>query len=153
MFKKLLISLLLGLTVLFSVAPFMQAKAQSTWYNQSFFDWYDKVYNTNTSPSDQIFGERYTAAQVQWVVWSLLAMPINFLGSDGQTIVLCFMGLVNGNGNIVTCGTSALTFVKGLMDTVKISTSLGLTGEAPSKTLFAQMFDTTGRQFSGIVYV
>ena len=59
-------------------------KAQeSTWYNQTFEEWYLKVYD-NTNPTE-IFGERYTAAQVQWIIYSLAALPF----SNAKDLVQC----------------------------------------------------------------
>ena len=152
MFKKLLVSLFIGLTVFLSFAPYLTpAKAQTTWYNQDFFSWYDKVYNTNTSPPDQIFGERYTAAQVQWIVWSFLSLPINLLGSTVQPIALCFFGVLGNVGDIVTCGVNAITFVKNVIST--INTALG-TAQINSNTApLARLFDAKERSLSGIGYV
>ena len=89
MFKRLLVSLSLFLVLFLNTAPFFPSHAQSpagnpfttgneTWYTQSFPTWFVKVFD-DTNPTE-IFGERYTAAQVQWVVFSLASMilsPIN----------------------------------------------------------------------------
>ena len=89
-FKKLLLSTLSFLILFVSSLSYFsapEARAQSTnpWYNQSFTQWYTKVYDTQTSPPQEIFGERYTAAQVQWVMYSLIAMFPNF----AQTAITC----------------------------------------------------------------
>lgn len=63
--------------------------AQGTWFNQNFFSWYDKVYGEATPPSE-IFGERYTAAQVQWVVYGLIALIFNMTGQ--ADVFTCVMG-------------------------------------------------------------
>lgn len=69
-FKKLLISFLIGAIFLTNFAA--AAHAQSTsWYNQSYKEWNAKVFD---SPDNEIFGERYTFAQVQWIVYSLSAI-------------------------------------------------------------------------------
>lgn len=87
--KKLLQKITLGIlsfVLLFTsllTAP-SQALAQegsSTWYNQNFEDWFVKVYDDESSPPDEIFGERYTAAQVQWILYSLVTVPF-MAGSD-----------------------------------------------------------------------
>lgn len=80
--QKVLFSLLAFLILFGSIAPkFLVAKAQSSsapsggkWYDQGYFDWFNKVYDTS-NPSE-IFGERYTAAQVQWVFYSLVALLV-----------------------------------------------------------------------------
>jgi len=150
--KKLLISLLTFLVIFTSILPnFSIAKAAdtSTWYNQSFFGWYNKVYDTTNS--SEIFGERYTAAQVQWVVWSLVSMPINFLGSTAQPIAQCFFGVLGNGGDLATCGTNALNFIQDIFNTMKISfgTAQGKSDQPP----LAQIFDAKGRSLSGIGYV
>ena len=78
--KKLSLILLSSVLFLNSMfMPFAVAKAaeddpQSTWYNQTFEGWFVKVYGDESPPSE-IFGERYTAAQVQWILYSLVALP------------------------------------------------------------------------------
>jgi len=85
--KKLLVSLSLFLVLFLNTAPFFPSLAQSpspagnpfttgneTWYTQSFPTWFTKVYDKG-NPTE-IFGERYTAAQVQWVVFSLASLSL-----------------------------------------------------------------------------
>jgi hypothetical protein len=72
MFKKLVASILLAvylLTVVF--VPIAHAQS-NTWYNQGFEEWSSKVFDE--SNPQEIFGERYTFAQVQWIVYSLAAI-------------------------------------------------------------------------------
>jgi len=75
--KKLLASVVFAFVFLTQVA--LPASAQSTqtaggpWYDQTFAQWFAKVYD-ETNPQE-IFGERYTAAQVQWIIYSLAALP------------------------------------------------------------------------------
>ncbi len=45
--------------------------ADSLWFHQEFPEWYTKAFDS-TNPTE-IFGERYTAAQVQWVFYSIPA--------------------------------------------------------------------------------
>lgn len=92
--NKFILSFLASLVVLFSCGNFFVASAATAvssntttstssttsapvgnWYNESFPEWYSKVYD-NSNPSE-IFGERYTAAQVQWVVYGLIATVMN----------------------------------------------------------------------------
>lgn len=81
-FRKSILTLLSFLVIFSSsLSSFLVSRvaAQETnpWYSQSFNQWYTKVYDTDTSPPQEIFGERYTAAQVQWVMYSLLSFLIN----------------------------------------------------------------------------
>lgn len=70
-FKKLLLSFLAFLVLFTSFAT--PAKADGEWYAPYLNDWYTKAYDTSNANS--IFGERYTAAQVTWVVYTMLSLP------------------------------------------------------------------------------
>ena len=81
MIKKIALSVL-AFVLLFvhTMLPFSasQIYAQgSPWYAPDFRDFYVKVYDENVSSPSQIFGERYTAAQVTWVIWGLASFFIN----------------------------------------------------------------------------
>lgn len=77
--KKIFASLLIAVFLLLSVeAPSVKAQqTQQTWYNQSFGQWSNKVFDDKNP--NEIFGERYTYAQVNWIIHSLTAVLI---GSD-----------------------------------------------------------------------
>ena len=101
-FKKLSLIIFISILFLNSMAmPFAVARAEeptppsapSTLYNQGFTDWYAKVYGDESPPSE-IFGERYTAAQVQWILYSLVSVPLNF-DQDTQKIVACFFSIMS----------------------------------------------------------
>jgi len=72
MLKRLLISFLLANLLFLSI---FAAPAKAQWYNQSFGQWYTQVYD-DENPAE-IFGERYTAAQVQWVTYGFIALLIH----------------------------------------------------------------------------
>jgi hypothetical protein len=74
------------------------AKAQfDTWYSPDFKSYYQKVFDTHT-PDTEIFGERYTAAQVMWIFWSIPAHIVaQVLGPD---LGMC---IVTGGADILTC--------------------------------------------------
>lgn len=82
-YRKLIASIFLTLflfsTFLFTFSKPARAQAPSPWYNQNPVEWYKKVH---FGPDDsEIFGERYTAAQVDWVILSVLTwLPTKFLG-------------------------------------------------------------------------
>ena len=81
--KKLFISFLLSVFLLTNVfVPFAKANGdENPWYNQHPFNWFLKVYDT--SNPTEIFGERYTAAQVDWIVWSILMwLPTKIVGPE-----------------------------------------------------------------------
>lgn len=80
MLKKLLLSILILIQLFgFSLAAATTTKAQE-WYNQDFNQWSEKVFN---SPESEIFGERYTFAQVTWIIHSLTAIVM------GDTLSSC----------------------------------------------------------------
>lgn len=90
LFFKLLVSLLATVTLFFSIVPITLAQSAPTapWYNQSFPQWSAKVFGGD---QNEIFGERYTYAQVNWIINSLTAIVI---GSD---ITQCIQAGSTGN--------------------------------------------------------
>src|SRR3989337_4436697 len=89
MFKKLLISLLLVTFMFISHAAYFTPKANAqAWYLQDHPDWYERVYNPDNA--EEIFGERYTAAQVEWVIYGLIAFIYNHLVGP-TTITYCIL--------------------------------------------------------------
>ena len=99
MLKKIILCFLVANFFLLSTftAP---AKAQTTWYSQTFFDWYIKVYDPVNE--DEIFGERYTAAQVEWVIYSTFAWVINHVGI--RELNWCVLNLMRDgfSGNLLS---------------------------------------------------
>lgn len=86
MFKKIIIPILLAMFLLASAfASQVKAQGGGNWYNQSFEEWSMKVFDD--SNPQEIFGERYTYAQVTWIMHSLQAFAI---GDD-------LIGCVNGS--------------------------------------------------------
>ena len=108
MLKKIIISFLL---VMFSI-PFAfvsQAKAQEggNWYNQSFEEWSAKVFDD--SNPQEIFGERYTYAQVTWIMHSLQAFA---LGDDLISCVSASTGDLNKLKKCRVFNNSTLIFIE-----------------------------------------
>lgn len=154
--KKLTLSFLSFLILFLSVAPYLSAvKAdestptasppsspapQGTWYNQNFYNWYAKVYDPNVSPENEIFGERYTAAQVQWVVFSLISFIFNLTGSsDVFSCVLSHKTDLNGCANAI----------KNVFPPTPASPTSSLQN---NQSLLSMVF-ATDRPLSGISYV
>lgn len=135
------------------ITPFSVAKAQeeepSTWYNQGFTDWYAKVYGDESPPSE-IFGERYTAAQVQWIVYSLISVPLNF-DQDTQKIVACFFTIMGEGGtSIDTCGDALIDKFDKFRQFMEYNSSATLVDN--NETLATLVF-SKNRTFSGVNYV
>lgn len=103
MLKKIFVSLLLFLTLLTSFPGTILAQANSgEWYNQKPQEFFLKVYDT-TTPSSEIFGERYTAAQVQWIYYSIPSILINlFVPTDVTTCI------IRNEGNLIACSAELL---------------------------------------------
>lgn len=70
MYKKFL----LAFVVLFGTLNFFvpNVKAAGTWYDPTYNEWSTRVFDT--SNETEIFGERYTYAQVKWIIYSLTAV-------------------------------------------------------------------------------
>src|SRR5258708_2550772 len=152
-FTKLLLSFLTGIVLLISMAPANLAMAQnppqggaqkpkadpaaaanqpsSPWYSQDPLQWYGKVYGGDPG---QIFGERYTAAQVQWVFYGFVFGFLNYFPGVKQ----CLLTMANGDAS--TCAsTPPVTPTKTTGDSGK------------SRSLVAVIFED--RELSGITYV
>jgi hypothetical protein len=153
MIKKLLISILTGLIFLFSFAPNLAVHAQTTsttttnsttWYNQTFFDWYGKVYDVNNP--NEIFGERYTAAQVQWIIYGVWGFLINSVtGPQNAGLVQCFL---NNYTDITTCTDQ----LKKLISSTGYSTEVLAANTSQDQSLWSLVF-ATDRPISAISYI
>lgn len=145
MFKKFLISVILSIFLLTSFfVPIAKAEQTGSWYQQGFGQWYKKVYD---SPESEIFGERYTAAQVQWVIYSFWAFLINSAFGNNTGLGNCMVGAFTGDGiDGNACGS-------GVGDSFKNLLTVNPTGVpiASAGPLISQVFKE--RNFSGIGYV
>ena len=112
------------------------------WYSeQDPFAWYTKVYDTENSPPSEIFGERYTAAQVQWIFYALWANVWNMIPGNPE-LTICA-----ANKDIVACKDVFLN----ALDTIN-----PLTSSKDNSAVAAQnrgFLETIGsNQVSGIAY-
>lgn len=161
MLRKLVLSLLAALTVFLSIAPGTVALAQSedsVWYNQPFAEWYIKVYDLDSSPANEIYGERYTAAQVQWVFWSvyaeLLNLPYTIIGIQPRPNV-CFAQLTMGTIDLTGCIKAGEDTIRAIMGKAGLASGGQNTFVADSHdndSMWKSIF-TEERSFSGITYV
>jgi len=136
MFKKIFVSLIITSYAFLTLAatPAHALLGTGPWYDQSPTQFYSQVYGDNDT---EIFGERYTAAQVQWVMYSvpsvILNMIVHLVGFSPKNIADIF-------------GHNAAGFSP-------ISTSLTQPepiAESPSPSLLSKIF--TDRPLSGITY-
>ena len=117
--KKIILSFFVFLLLTFSFVPYVHAQ-EGAWYNQSFAEWFTKV---DESPASEIFGERYTAAQVQWVVYGFFYFIIN--------------GMTNGNTSALTCVmTKSLDQCADAINDLKDSLSTNNQSPAPWMSVF-----------------
>ncbi len=156
--KKFFVSIALSLTVLFSFAPSLTVNAQSTWYDEPPADWYLKVYDQSKSPQSEIFGERYTAAQVEWVIYSIGAFFINTMTFHNTQLTSCVIGAISSSGttNITTCFNAGTSIVDSIVGDIKKLASNSdynsqLANYQPPNTLLGEIF--ADRPVSSITYV
>ena len=96
MFKKIIASIVLASYLLGTISvPAAQAQ---NWYNPLYDEWFEKVWDDQNP--DEIFGERYTQAQVIWVIYSVIAFFMT--GLADQNIVLC---IIKNADNLVDLAT------------------------------------------------
>ena len=132
MFKKLLAAFLLSIFLLTSIFP--KGASAQTWYSQGPFEWYSKVYD---APPSEIFGERYTAAQVEWVIYSIMTWP--FTKVLGSEITTCALSL------------SAATCISQLLSDAGTSSNLAALPKPKEESLLKLIFKD--RELSGVTYV
>jgi len=123
-FVKILFSFLVVVMLFVSQARFAQpvsaALINETWYSATPWTWYLKVYDTQSSPQSEIFGERYTAAQVQWVIYSLTFLPFNAMLGGHTEVLTCLFG-----GNVENCFGGVLDAFQEVIDTFQKITGVG----------------------------
>lgn len=141
--KKFVLVLVLA-TFLFGTISVKPASAQSSWYNQSFGDFYSKVYG---SPGNEIFGERYTAAQVQWIFWSIPSFFLDVFTLHNSKLANCFVGITPGGSlDMTDCFSGVIDQVKTVFQNV-----LNISAINNNENLASLIFKK--RSFSGISYV
>jgi hypothetical protein len=88
--KKVLVSLFLAFYTLLNLSVPV-AQAQFTWYAPDMYGidgFYMRV--NDTSNEAEIFGERYTTAQVSWIVMGVYTFFLNYV-FPGRDIAYCFV--------------------------------------------------------------
>lgn len=87
------------------------------WYGETWFPtWYEKVYSSDT-PESEIFGERYTAAQVQWVFYSIVSMFLNIIPGSPDIIICATRNDLN------SCSESILKYLEALNPISEVKTN------------------------------
>jgi len=145
MIRKILLSFLASLVLFWGTATPALAQTQQ-WYDSGLLRWYTKVYDTNVAQPQEIYGERYTAAQVQWVVYSLIVLPMNMMFSSEFTA--CVLTALDGGDSIFPC--LAITVVGEAFRRVRDFVVNLVTYSGEPQTLAEMVF--TDRPLSGITY-
>ncbi len=152
-FKKLIFSSIVSFLLLFNLAiPFANAQGplwyQGPWYDQGPVQWYSKVYDS-TNPQE-IFGERYTAAQVQWIIYSLFSVVVNTFVDPG--VIICISTL-----DVASCPEAVINTMKQWLSSpfdfwhADASTGSSLASEQANQSLISAVF--ADRPLSGISYI
>jgi len=84
----------------------------SSWYFQEFPDWYSKVYSADNP--EEIFGERYTAAQVEWVIYGIISYIINHIFGNVPLLGCLFRNVIEnkiGDDLVTSCSTGIVGFI------------------------------------------
>lgn len=145
MLKRLLISFLTVIIAFFSTAP---AVANAQWFNQNPAEWYMQVYD-DSNPSE-IFGERYTAAQVDWIIMSFLTWPLTkIVGTDTTS---CFLqAFFEQTADIDACTSLARSLIS--KNNINETTSTASLNKTNNKHGFYNEIFSNNRELSGIRYV
>lgn len=148
MLKKLLASFLIVATLIFSFGRFAPVSAVGSdlwiheWYGESDpFSWYAKVYDPS-NPSE-IFGERYTAAQVQWVVYGTLSMLLNLVPGNPE-LTICLT-----SGSVDSCLGTVVDGVNTFLESMGINVARAPTDQKLSTAVFGYLKDNP---VSGVAY-
>lgn len=130
MIKKIFLSLFVALYLL---TQFITPAKAETWFNQDPINWYKKVYDTSISPEPEIFGERYTAAQVQWIFYSVLFLPFVLVNPELSDCIF--------SGDLESCFSSFIA---------QNENQIELAETPPLPSVVEQIF--TNKSLSGITY-
>jgi len=134
MIKKLIATASLVIFLFSSIgSSYVYAQDTNPWYIQTYRQWVTKVYDTNASPPEEIFGERYTAAQVQWVIFGLISFLLT--SNDYTNGIICSM-----RSDVTTCLNENPLF------------TASAARQQENRGVFATIFNPE-RGFSGVSYV
>ncbi|OGM03996.1 hypothetical protein A2715_03875 [Candidatus Woesebacteria bacterium RIFCSPHIGHO2_01_FULL_39_32] len=143
MFKKLLLSIILASFLLVTlVTPYAHAQVTKggTWYHPTINEFFAKVYDPNNE--DEIFGERYTQAQVVWIWYSLIAvlMPEELLqcftkadSADLNAIAACIKPWIDENFGTGDAGQPSLASTFNRITLSSTSSGIGYIRNTLSK--------------------
>ena len=148
--KKIILVFCTSFLLLSSSLPLAAAVHAQTWYNQSFPEWYLKVYDENSSPPNEIFGERYTATQVQWVIYGFFSNIANAVTGNNTALVSCILSAAGEKTILLnTCKDG----VGGIFQKIGDFFDLPKIRQGSLKSVWPLALGFEGRSFSGIGYI
>ena len=146
--KKLLASFLIAIIFFLTLARFAPVNATGSdlwiheWYGETNpFNWYAKVYDPS-NPSE-IFGERYAAAQVQWITYGALSMILNLIPGNPE-LTICLT-----SGSVDSCLETVMTGVNTLLEGMGIKVASVPTNQSLASALVDHL---SGSPVSGVAY-
>lgn len=151
-YKKISLVLLIFFLLTVSVFSFFpnKAQAQEVWFDQSFGTWYGRVYDP-TNP-DEVFGERYAAANVQWIMYGLISNVMNFFLPSGLARCI-FVSGVGPTLNPVEAGQDAAKFGVCIGEYARnLLSDAEIPNKTPEKNFFATVLEASSPA-SGIYYI
>jgi len=152
MYKKLLVAIavfaILAQGLLSPVVVLAQSQTKP-WYAPDYQEFIDKI---SSAPESEIYGERYTHAQVWWIIYSLISFAIEHKISD------CFAknstgNLTNGLDSFINCVTAYNTSNSkmavssgglGFLEFARLSDFMITNRPASAVTYFASVLDRVG---------
>jgi hypothetical protein len=153
MLKKIIASIILACFIFVNVGVHVAetVHAQNTWYYQDWTEWFARVYDE--SNPDEIFGERYTAAQVEWIIYGLFGFIINHVVGEAGLVGCIIREKVAGTENWLTC----VPFLQNALNTLEatgiVDAETGGETEALASTYPIQDIFSGARPISGIGYI
>lgn len=149
MLKKLLASFLIAITLFLTFAKFVPINAAVSdlwiheWYGETNpFSWYAKVYDP--SNPGEIFGERYTAAQVQWITYGVFSMLLNLVPGNPE-LTICLT-----SGSADSCLGTVMSRVNTFLEGMGINVARAPTDQGLASVVLGRLNNSP---VSGIAYV
>lgn len=134
----------------FSASKVQAAGVDDLWIHQWYgetnpLNWYAKVYDTS-NPSE-IFGERYTAAQVQWVMYGVFSMFWNLIPGNPD-LTICIVG-----GDLTNCQALLIKYQNIILQMFGLPKIPGTAASSSSGNLAMSIINTVDQNpISSIAY-
>lgn len=122
-FRRIITTVLLLVFTFYLVLPSpAQAQIRGSWYAPTYNEFVGKVFNPNAG-QNEVFGERYTLAQVYWILYSI---PTFFIGN----ILGCAIQHPTDPVTFSTCASGLTSYSSPLLDIAALIGTIGQTRPA-----------------------